>query len=154
MPSYEAETRDWDLEAESFVSGLVKAIEQPTDTAYVEGVAKAMVQAMDRFVPVVTGELQSSLRYEILSPTRFRILMAYYGVWVDRGHRVYRSSVDRYRIQSDKGSKNLFRPSSNFLWRSRAANFVKRARESAQVAAAIDNVKLLFRRIQVPGEKR
>ena len=142
-PLYELSIREWQG-TDSFVAALVKAV-QPTEEAYIRGVLEAMANKMIATVPVKTGELRSSIRVEVSSPTRGKVLMAAYGVWVDRGHRVIMRSKGRYRTREDRGVTTV---SKTYLWRTRAANFIRDAINSPEVQAARENVAIAFRRRQ------
>lgn len=143
MASSELEIRDWEL-TDSFVSAVVKQL-KPTTTDYIEGVGVALADAIQQYAPEKTGELRSSVQVEVVSPMRVRILMSYYAVWVDRGHRVVMRTRNRYRIQQDRGRQGK---TAMFLWRTRPANFIRQSRQSQPVQDAINNTELLFRRRQ------
>lgn len=147
-PPYEVQIREWDTDSDSFVRAVVQAV-QPTSPDYLKGVLDAAAAEMVSEAPEKTGALRSSIRVEVLSPTVGKILMIYYGVWVDRGHRVITPTMrgDRYRVRSDLTGK-LGMKSSNWVARTKPARFIARAFNSPAVQAAKKDISLAFRRRQ------
>jgi hypothetical protein len=146
-PPYEVQLRDWEG-TDSFVRALIQQV-QPTSEDYIRGILAEAVVHMRINAPVKTGALLSSLRVEVESPTRGRIVMIYYGVWVDRGHRVITPTMrgDKYRVRSDMTYK-IGMKSANWVVRTKPARFITNAFNSPSVLAAKKNISLAFRRRQ------
>lgn len=142
---YELQLREWEL-TDSFVRAVVAATEIVNEE-YLHNYLDAVVQEMHP--PVRTGELEQSLTVVMESAKRGKIVMAYYGVWVDRGHRVITPTMkgDRYRVRGDL-TGDFNKPSSYWAARTKPANFIRKAFASPRAVAAKQNIMLALRRRQ------